>query len=72
MNSVKRLKGKTLNDELPRSEGAHYGTGEEQRIAPEKHEEPEPKWKQCPGVDVSGGEIKCTHIHARKTRWMGG
>ena len=72
MNSMKRQKGKTLNDELPRSEGAQYGTGEGRRNSSRKHEEAEPKWKQCPGVDVSGGEIKCTHIHAHKTRWMGG
>ena len=61
-NSMKRLKGKTLNDELPRSEGAQYGTGEERRYSSRKHEEAEPKWKQCPGVDVSGGESK-VHTH---------
>ena len=35
MNSMKRQKDRTLNDELPRSVGAQYATGEEMRIAPE-------------------------------------
>ena len=66
MNSMKRQKGKILNDELPRSEGAQYGTREEQRNSSKRHEEAEPKWKQIPGMDVSGGESKvhthtCTH-----------
>ena len=66
MNSMKSQKGKILTDELPRSEGAQYGTGEEQRNSSKRHEEAEPKWKQIPGMDVSGGESKghthtCTH-----------
>ena len=35
MNSMKRQKDGTLKDELPRSVGAQYATGEEQEIAPE-------------------------------------
>ena len=31
MNSMKRQKDMTLKDELPKSVGAHYATGEEQR-----------------------------------------
>ena len=31
MNSVKRQKDRTLKDEFPRSVGAEYATGEEQR-----------------------------------------
>ena len=31
MNSMKRQKDKTLKDELPKSVGAQYATGEEQR-----------------------------------------
>ena len=37
MNSMKRQKYMTLEDELPRSEGVQYAAGEEQRaIAPER------------------------------------
>ena len=35
MNSMKRQKDSTLKDELPRSVGAQYATGEEQRRVPE-------------------------------------
>ena len=35
MNSIKRQKDRTLKDELHRSVGAQYATGEEQEIAPE-------------------------------------
>ena len=35
MNSMKRQKDTTLKDELPRSVGAQYATGEEQRRVPE-------------------------------------
>ena len=36
----------TLKDELPRSVGAQYATGEEWRNNPRKNEETEPKQKQ--------------------------
>ena len=58
MNSMKRQKDVTLKDELSRSVGAQYATGEEQRSSPIRNEEVEPKRKQCPVVDVSGGESK--------------
>ena len=48
----------TLEDELPRSAGAQYATGEEQRNSSRRNEEAEPKWKQYPSMDVSGGESK--------------
>ena len=44
----------TLKDELPRSVGDQYATGEVGRNNSRKKEETEPKWKQCPVVDVSG------------------
>ena len=61
MNSMKRQKDVTLKDELPRSVGAPYATGEEQRNNSRRNEEAEPKWKQCPVVDVSGdeSEVQC-------------
>ena len=52
----------TLKDELthpyPWSIGVQYATGEEWRNSYRKNEEAETKWKQCPGVDVSGAESK--------------
>ena len=58
MNSMKRQKYMTLKDELPRSVGAQCATGEEQRNSSRRNEETEPKQKQHPVVDVSGGESK--------------
>ena len=43
MNSIKRQKDRTLKDELPRSVGAQYATGEEWRNNFRKKEETEPK-----------------------------
>ena len=44
-NSMKRQKDRTLKDELPRSEGAQYATGEEWRNNSRNEEEMEPKRK---------------------------
>ena len=61
MNSMKNQKDRTLKDELPRSVGAQYATGEEWKNNSRKNEETEPKQKQCPAVDVSGDgrKIRC-------------
>ena len=50
-----------MKDELPRSVGAQYATGEEWRNNPKKNEEMEPKQKQCPVVNVSGdgSKVRC-------------
>ena len=48
----------TLKDELPRSVGTQYATGEEWRNNSRKNEEAEPKQKQRPVRDVSGDESK--------------
>ena len=53
MNSMKRQKYRTLKDELPRSVGAQYGTGDQWRNNSRKNEETEPKQKQHPVVDVT-------------------
>ena len=58
MDSMKRQKDRTLKDELPRSVGAQYATGEEQRNSFRRNEKAEPKHKQCPVVNVSGVESK--------------
>ena len=58
MNSMKRPKERTLKDELPRSVGAQYGTGDQWRNNSRKNEEMEPKQKQHPAVDVTGDGSK--------------
>jgi len=58
MNSMKRQKDMTLQDELPRLVGAQYATGEEWRNNSRKNEETEPKQKQHLVVDVMGDGSK--------------
>ena len=58
MNSKKRQKDRTLKDELPRSVGAQYATGDQRRNNSRKSEEMEPKEKQHTVVDVTGDESK--------------
>ena len=58
MNSMKRQKGMTLKDELPRFIGAQYATGDQLRNNSRKNEEMEPKQKQHPVVDVMGNGSK--------------
>ena len=58
MNSMKRQKDKTLKDELPRSVGAQYATGDQWRNNSRKNEGLEPKQKQYPAVDVTGDRSK--------------
>ena len=58
MNSMKTQKDRTLKDELLRSVGAQYTTGEEWKNNTRKNEETEPKQKQQPVVDVTGDGSK--------------
>ena len=58
MNSMKRQKDRTLKDELPRSVGAQYATGDQWRNNSKKNEEMEPKQKQYSVVDVTGDRNK--------------
>ena len=58
LNSMERQKDMTLKDELPRSVGAQYATGEEWKNNSRKNEEMEPKKKQCPVMDVTGDGSK--------------
>ena len=48
----------TLKDELPRSVGVQYATGEEQINSSRRNEELEPKNKEPKAVDMSGGGSK--------------
>ena len=61
MNGMKRQKDKTLKDELPRSVGAQYATGDQWRNNSRNNEETEPKQKQHPVVDVTGdgSNVRC-------------
>ena len=61
MNSMRRQKDTILKDELPRSVGAQYATGDQQRNNSRKNEETEPKQKQHPVVDVTGdgSKVQC-------------
>ena len=58
MNSMKRQNDRILKEELPRSVGAQYTTGDQWRNNPRKNEGMEPKQKQYPAVDETGGRSK--------------
>ena len=58
VNRMKRQKYRTMKDELTRSVGAQYATGEEWRNNFRKNENMEPKQKQYPAVDVTGDVSK--------------
>ena len=58
MNSMKRQKDRTLKDELPRSVGAQYDTGDQWRNKLRKNEGMVPKQRQHPVVDVTGVEAR--------------
>ena len=58
MNSMKRQKDTTLKDELPRSVGAQYATGDQWRNNSRKNEGMKSKQKQYPVVDVTGDRSK--------------
>ena len=61
MNSMKRQKDRTLREELPRSVGAQYATGDQWRSISINNKEMEPKQKQHPVVDVTGdgSKVQC-------------
>ena len=58
MNSMKRQKERTLKDELPRSVGAQYATGDQWRNNSRKKDGMEPKQKHHPVVDGTGDTSK--------------
>ena len=58
MNSMKRRNDRILKEELPRSVGAQYATGDQWRNSSRKNEAMEPKQKQYPAVDVTGDRSK--------------
>ena len=58
MNSMKRQNDRILKEELPRSVGAQYATGDQWKNNSRKNERMEPKQKQYPVVDVTGDRSK--------------
>ena len=58
MNSMKRQNDRIPKEELPRSLGAQYATGDQWRNNSRKNESIEPKQKQYPVVDVTGDRSK--------------
>ena len=58
MNSMKRQNERILKEELPRSVGAQYATGDQWRNKSRKNEGMEPKQKQQPVVDGTGDRTK--------------
>ena len=58
MNSMKRQNNRILNEELPRLVGVQYATGDQWRNNSRMNEGMEPKQKQYPAVDVTGGRSK--------------
>ena len=61
MNSMKRQNDRILKEELPRSVGDQYATGDQWRNNSRKNEGMEPKQKQYPVVDVTGetSNLRC-------------
>ena len=58
MNSMKRQNDRMLKEELPRSAGAKYATGDQWRNNSRKNEGMEPNQKQYSVVDVTGDRSK--------------
>ena len=61
MNSMKRQNDRILKEELPRSVGAQYATGDQWKNNSRKNKGIEPKQKQYPAVDVTGdgSKVRC-------------
>ena len=58
MNSRKSQNDRIPKEELPRSAGAQYATGDQWRNNSRKNEGMGPKQKQYPAVDVTGDRSK--------------
>ena len=58
MNSMKRQNDRILKEELPRSVGAQYATGDQRRNNSRKNEGMEPKQKQYPVLDGTSDRSK--------------
>ena len=76
MKSMTRQNDRLLKEELPRSVSAQYATGDQWRNNFRKNERIEPKQKQYPAMDVTGGrsKVRCCkeqyYIGTRNVRSM--
>ena len=74
MNSMKRQNDRILKEVLPRSVSAQYATGGQWRNNSRKNEGMEPKQKQYPLVDVTGGRSKvqcCKEQYCKEPGMLG-
>ena len=71
MNSRKRQYDRIPKEELPRSLGAQYATGDQRRNKYRRNEGMEPKQKQYPVVDVTGDRtnVRCCKEQYRIGTW---
>ena len=70
MDSMKRQNDRIPKEELPRSLGAQYATGDQWRKNSRKNEGIKPKQKQCPAVEVTSDRSKfqcCKEQYCRGT-----
>ena len=65
MNSMKRQNDRILKEELPRSVGAQYTTGDQWRNNSRKSEGMEPKQKQYLVLDVTGDRSKSNAVKSK-------
>ena len=63
MYSMRRQKDRTLKDELTRSVGAQYATGDQWGNNSRKNEGMKTKQKQYPVMDVTGDRSKVAILH---------
>ena len=68
---MRRQNERILKEELPRSVGAQYATGDQWRHNSRKNEGMEPKQKQYPVVDVTGdrSKVQCCKKQYCKETW---
>ena len=61
MNSMRRQNDRTLKEELPRSVGAQYATGDQRRNSSRQNEGKEPEQKQHPpvGGTANRSKVRC-------------
>ena len=74
MNSMKRQNDRILTEELPRSVGAHYATGDQWKNNSRKNEGMEPKQKQYQAVGGTGdrSKVRCCKEQYCIGTWMRG
>ena len=67
MNSMKRQNDRILKEELPKSVGAQYATGDQWRNNSRKNEGMDPRHKQHPVEDVTGDGSKSDAVKNNTT-----